>query len=284
MTQLIGVVLIVYGIVGLLGTILLYWWLTKPQGPIARFRQRLLSLSGQLHEGSTSAQQALRLARDVRALFQSVTAKVHDVTDHLRLLVQIVNQLAVKFGEFLPLTDAFKVKAPGAPATVTIPQTGFSVPVVTGVRLSHTSIPTGPGHSVEVATPPLEVEMGSVGFSLGPFTVVSGLNFTDVYPLQSFGQVYAAASQTVAQVGAKIDELADDIDRVGELPGDTRASLDQLINNVLTPLPGTLEQASTEARQAANSSWLDLGPLLGLGYLALMHVAFALTGVALLFA
>jgi hypothetical protein len=283
MPQIIGVVLIVYGIVGLIGTILLHRWLSGPHGPIARLRQRLLTLAGQLHEGSISAQQTLQLARHLRTRLQSVADKVHDMTDVLRRIAELVSATSSEIGQLRPLTDAFKLTVPTSPASTTvIPQTGFSVEVVTGVKLGHTSIPVGP-RSVDVATPPLEVDKSRVGFNLGPLTVISSLNFTDIYPLEPFGQVYGTISQVCSQVSVRITELAAKVDDAGELPGETRAALDQLINHVLTPLPGTLEQASLEAGLAASSNLLGWGPLLGCGYLGLMHVAFAITGLALLF-
>jgi hypothetical protein len=92
-----------------------------------------------------------------------------------------------------------------------------------------------------------------------------------------------------SSVGDQLDDTKEKVDELGDLivemkyfAKDTTRIADELIPEVLQPLPHQVEEAQHMVQELSHSKTLDTIPQLGLAYFGSIHVALALVGVALL--
>ena len=62
MVEFIGIALLIYGIIGLIGALVMYWWWARPQGPLQNLHKQLTHLANLMQESVLLTRRANELA------------------------------------------------------------------------------------------------------------------------------------------------------------------------------------------------------------------------------
>lgn len=281
MVKAIGGLLLVYGLAGVAGTLLIAWLLVRPQGLLQRLRQVLGELVAKLQWGVDKAQQAKALSHTGSQVLGDSRDKLGEVLVPLRATATFLGAAAAYIkGVEAPL-NAVAVPTIGPPTFQTL-EFNFGVNLLTGFALQeHDHSIAGVGFKtygpefVPLTTP--------FNVHVGPLPILSGFPINAVHPLAPIGQAFNYAGTKVEEAQAKVDETANFVAEVKDFVNDGKTVVDDLIKNVIDPLPEQIEEVRVQVASASASPLLTLAPLVVLGYFGLIHVAFALTGLALLF-
>lgn len=277
MVRIVGVVLLVYGAIGVVGTVALFWWLTRPQGPIQELRNRLNEVAQKLQDGVLGASRAKELAGALSDILGKTHDKVKEVPPPIRLVSGFLNTV----GQFFQTVKSLLDSMPPVPVLRLetkrlLPEIKFDTPVVTNISFDQVEVA-----GVTVLIPPPHPEIKQVGFAVGPVDV-QVLVQSNAQPLAPVGQVFDQAGTQIIKAKEKLDEIGNLVDEVKDFISNAKVATDQLIKDVLDPLPGQIADVRKNVLAVSQSRLLTFIPLLGLGYFGLIHLAFVLTGLALI--
>jgi hypothetical protein len=278
MIKVIGLILLIYGIAGVIGTFIVYGTL---RGPIDKLRKLLRELAPKVGQGGEAAAKVSHWVGKGSGILQTVA-------DIFKLIVGFVREIAKRFGEAAGLLKSVEaaldpIKVPMLTfQTRTLELTIGSVSVITGIHMKKYGINLpGPGGNYDLYGPPLTLDTTTIGLNLGNVPVVTGINMTNVYPLQPVGDVFRFAGERVEAAQQEIDKAGDRVEDVKERVLEAKENVDRASEN-LKDLADRLNETSDDLLEISKSRVLSLIPALVLGYFGLIHLAFALTGLALL--
>lgn len=271
MIKIIGLILLIYGVAGVIATFFVYRGL---RNPLDKLRELLGKLAEKVAQGGSSATRASEVIAKTAPIFEKI-AKL------LAQIVSVLRHIASGFGEAANLFSGVDTTLRAIQVPVIVPQTKtlaltFGFPVVTAVHLKEYEVV-----GVKVYGPPITVTTKHLGLDLGNVTVVSGLNLSHVKPLAPVGQAFGTAGGTLETVQQQFDATGNHFDEARERALETKESAVKTSER-LQGLADKLGEASQDIAEMSQSRLLALIPVLVLGYWGFMHLAFALTGLALL--
>ncbi|MDP2951728.1 MAG: hypothetical protein Q8O76_00240 [Chloroflexota bacterium] len=275
MVKLVGLLLLVYGAVGVIGTLALFWWLTRPLGPIQELRNLLEGVAEKLEDGVLRARKAKVMASTMSHILGQTHDKINEVIPPIRLVSGFLNTVGQYFQTAKSLLLSISVPVL-IPETKTLPQIGFKTPVVTNVWFDQVDIA-----GFKVLRFPPHVDIGEASFTAGPVDVPV-LRLSNAQPLAPVGQIFDQAGTQVIRAKEKLDDIGNLVEEVKDFTRDAKVTTDELIKDVLDPLPDQIADVRLKVLAISQSRLLAIAPLLMLGYFGLIHLAFALTGLALI--
>jgi hypothetical protein len=272
MVKIIGTALLIYGVAGVVGTFLVYGTL---RGPIQKLRELLKDVSGKLDQGGDHAKKASDWINKGSPILQKVA-------DLLAKIVAFIRQVAQRIGEVVGLINSIEstldsIKVPVLTFQTRTLSLSFGTEVVTGVRLKEYNVV-----GVKVYGPPITLDTTFVGLNLGQVSVVSGFNLEHVFPLRPVGDVFHSIGEKVEDVQKQVDHTGDRFEETKARTLEAKESVENTAER-MKDFAGKLEETSQNVKEMSESKLLSLIPGLVLGYFGLIHLAFALTGLALLF-
>ncbi len=145
-------------------------------------------------------------------------------------------------------------------------------------------------HPMEIANvgfkiygPEIDYTLAPLTASIGPVQVITGFQITETHPLAPVGQAFGVAGQKLSSAKAEVDSIVVLVEDTKNLTNDAKTMVDDLVKQVLHPLPAQLEDVRQKVIGLSTSPLLVIGPFLLLAYFGVIHLAFALTGIAFLF-
>ena len=275
--RIISVILLIYGLGGVIATIIIYGKLRKP----------IDELKGLLKPLAENMEKGAEYARTGGKWIEKITPILQLASEILDFMVSVIRGVAHGFGEAAGLIKSVEAPLDTIKVPVMTFQTrsldlSFGAQVVTGVHLKKFEINLpGPGGNFTVYGPPLELDTANVGLKLGNVPVVSGINLTNVYPLQPIGDVFRFAGEKIDHVGNQVDNAADSVENLKNQALEAKTNIENTVKNI-KDFAGKLDDAGKNILEMSQSNLLSMIPMLVLGYFGLIHLAFALTGIALL--
>lgn len=272
MIKVIGIILLIYGFAGIIGTFIVYGAL---RGPLRKLRELLQLLSEKMNQGSDHAKTASDWIGKAGPILQKAA-------DLLAKIVAFIREVAQRFGEAAGLFKSVEALLDAVKVPVLTFQTktldlSFGANVVTGVKLEDYNVV-----GVKVYGPPMKLETTHVGLNLGNVPVITGLNVNYLPPLQPVGDVFRAVGEKIDHVSQQIDQAGDRVDEAKDRALQAKENVENTAAR-LNDFADKLEEASRNVQEMSRNKLLALVPTLVLGYFGLIHFAFALTGLALLF-
>ncbi len=268
MAQCIGLLLVLFGLASLGVTLFVFVWLQRQQGPLSKLRWILQSFAGKLHSGSVLASVILNLATRSIPILNSLDTG-------LGTLGKSVEGPA---GEFCLSADRVRdIKAGLDGITLKFPDQPTQSKVELHFSMSKIDLLN---HTVYV---PLLPGVPSDSIDLGPVNVVADLNWIDKQPLSVLDPAFDLVADRIDAAYQKMCKAAEDVTELKTIALDTHKLLDELIEKVLKPLPGKLEELSRWMLELSNNPLLAYLPLLILLFLGSIQFALLLGGIALLF-
>lgn len=275
MAKAIGALLVLYGIAGLVGAYLAHRWI---KGPIRDLRALLRELSVRLGEGGAAAKQVGAVLTD------QARPTLKDIAKNLKQVAELVGSVALRFGTvagvFQAVRDRLDSVVVPTPVAVwdTLPLT-VTLPLLKRIEFTEYHVPV----VGKVYGPPMSPKFEPVTLlDLGDVEVVKGIDTEDGRPLRPAAELFRGAADRIQDVH---DQLAETERRVDEARGfiDDQAvpALDDAVVR-LDQLGAELDGARAQALDIGESKLLSVAPVVVIGYFGLIHLAFALTGLALL--
>jgi ABC-type transporter Mla subunit MlaD len=270
MVKIIGLILLIYGIAGIIATFLVYGAL---RGPLQKLRELLELLSRLV------AESGVPISR-VSDWVDKSSALVQIIADQLAKVVAAIRETAKRFGDaagFLESVEATldAVAIPFITPEIKNVEVSFSTEIVSGVQLEDYVVA-----GVTVYGPPLKIDKTPLEIDLGELPILSGFTNSNLYPLKPAGDVFRAA-------GEKVDGARQHLDNAGDLVEQVRDRALEVKQNVqntaqgMKDFAGKLRETSQNILEISENKLLALIPALALGYFGLIHLMFALTGLAL---
>jgi hypothetical protein len=153
---------------------------------------------------------------------------------------------------------------------------------VTNVQLKEHEINLpGPGGKFTVYGPPLKLDKSTVGIDLENTPLVSGLEVNYILPLQPVGDVFHNVGVIIGTAGEQINGTGDSVNELQNQTLEAKANLENTVKN-MNDFAMQLHEASQNILVMGKGHLFSLIPALILGYSGLLHLGFALTGLALL--
>ena len=275
--KLIGLVLLLYGILGVIGTVVIYLFLVKPQGPIQQLKKLLVQIAQKVSDTVGLVNRSIGMARDLKTILRSTHDQLGQVPQPLQQVADGLGTIETVIQNVENGLNSVHIHVPVLPPTTT-PQTfSVSIPTVEGVGLTK----LGNLGGFEIWGPPIKITTGSITKSVGPINLPS-VNFTQVSPLAPVAQALNPVQAEVTGIKNRVLNIKKTIEQIIAFTEEAETSTDEIIQDVLTPMPGQLDDIRQSLLAISNSGLLRLIPLLVLGYFGLIHLAFSLTGFALL--
>lgn len=271
MIKIVGLILLIYGGAGVIATFFVYRGL---RSPLDKLRELLGKLAEKVEQGGNSATRASEVIAKTAPIFEKI-AKL------LAQIVSVLRRIASGFGEASDLLKGVDSTLRTVEVPAIVPQTKtlaltFGFPVVTSVKLEEYEVV-----GVKVYGPPVTLTTKHLGLELGNVTVVSGLNLSHAKPLVPVGQAFGSAGGNLQTVQQQFDDTGNHFDEARERALETKEAAVKTSERI-QGLADKLEEASQDLSEMSQSRLLALIPVLVLGYWGFMHLAFALTGLALL--
>ena len=274
MVKILGLVILVYGVAGVIGSYLVYRAL---QSPIARLRAQLEALAAKL-AGARNQLQGV-----AEALAEQIQPALQQLVKQLQVIAAGVGITSAVFGEhrdqLAGIADWLRSW------TVLLPTaTPLSKPLNLDLSLTLpevTSTEYGVGDLTLYGPPPIVTSKEYTLLDLGTVNVVTALDIQPRAPLEPVAGLFDLAAGKVNGVCDQLNGTRDQIIGAGTFVSDqARATGDAAtqINRMVVDL----ENGQEALTNLSHSRWLHLGPTAVIGYFGLMHLAFALTGLALL--
>lgn len=132
MIELIGIALLIYGIVGVVGSLVIYWWMVRPAGPIEKLKDRLTYLAARLQEGALLARRANEIAPRVSDISQKAYENLGEIIRPIRHGAVVLDDAALLMRGTERLLNGAIDRVLG-PSEQTEPQMDFQVS--TGTQL-----------------------------------------------------------------------------------------------------------------------------------------------------
>ncbi len=278
MLKLTGLVLLIYGILGVLGAVFAYLAL---RGPAQRLRELFALLAQQFEQSSTAVKRVSDWVFKESPLLQ----KIAEFTGQID---KVMHETGKRFGEAAQSLKNLEagldaVKVPTLNFQTQSLDLDFGATVVESVSLKEYKIDLvpGPGGEMTLYGPPLTVETTTVGLDLGQVTVVTGVNVTDGYPLQPIGDAFRFVGDKFEDAKQQITQAADRFNDVKTRTLEMKENLEKSIEG-LKDFIERLKGVGVHLQEVSSVKLISLLPLVAAGFFVFIHVAFALAGYALL--
>jgi len=277
----IGLILLLYGVAGVVGTVITFRTL---RNPVETLRGLLTALSEKLRlGGNLTTQASASVLKGIPILDQ--------VAQTLRQIVGFLHEVAKSTGDAAGFIKGVETTMDAVTISVPSFQTRtldlrFNVPIPSGIDLKEHKVdllPGLPGGEVTLYGPPIKINTTNFSIDLGHVPVISGVTMTPLHPLEPAGDIFRNIGNTVDQAHPRIDQTGDFIDR--EIVQKRIPEAQETVKDTaerLKDFAGKLSEASQDVHEISQNKLLALIPPLLLGYFGLMHLALALTGLALL--
>ncbi len=275
--RIISIVLLIYGLGGVIATIVIYSMLRKP---IEELKKQLKPLAENLQKGAEFAKVGGRWIDKIVPIMQFAA-------DVLAFIVTAIRGVAHGIGEAAGLVKSVEnpldaVKVPIFTFQTRTLDLSFGAQVITGVHFKEYEINLpGPGGKYTLYGPPLRLDTANVGLNLGNVPVVSNINLTNVFPLQPVGDIFRITGDQIAKVGNQIDLAADSVENLQNQALQAKANVESTVQSI-QDFADKLDDASKNILEMSRSKLFSIIPALILGYFGLIHLAFALIGFVFL--
>jgi len=274
MVKVIGLVILLYGVAGIVGSYLLYRAL---QSPIGRLRSELQALAGRLGLAKGQVDGIVKVLREqVEPALRSLAKQLGVIAMGVGITSGCVAAERDKIRDIAGWFRSWQVWLPTANAV--------SKPVNLDVSLTvnELSFPEYEILGLKVCGfPPTVTPVQHTLLELGSFNVVTALDIREWAPLEPVAGVFDVAADKVDEVREGLDDTKLQIDGAKTFVDDQAQGTDDAAQQ-LVDLGADLENGRQQLTSLSQNRWLQLGPTVVIGYFAVMHLAFALTGVALL--
>lgn len=278
MLKIAGLVLLIYGVLGIVAAVAAYFAL---RGPAQRVRELFQLLARQFEQSSVTVKKVSDWIFKESPVLQKIAELAGQLDGFVRETGKRFGEGAQTLKNLEASLDAIKV--PTLSFQTQTLDLDFNVTVVKSLSLKEHKIDLvpGPGGEITVYGPPLTVTTTNVGLDLGQVTVVTGATVTDGYPLAPLGDA-------LDFVGDKIDAAKQQITFAADRFNDVKSRALELKENIekcVEDLKGFVEKlkdAGSCMQEISGVKLLTLLPALAAGFFIFIHLAFALTGYALL--
>jgi hypothetical protein len=277
MVKVISIILLIYGAAGVVGTIIVYVSLQKP---IKRLRELLPLLSKNLLKASDYTKTAGEWVDKGSPILQKAAEILAFIVTFIREIAHLFGKAAGFIKGVEPILDSIKV--PVLTFQTKTLNLSFGATVVTGVHLKKFDVNIPGDGSFDLYGPPLDVDTSTVGLNLGQVPVITGVNQAYVNPLQPAGDAFRFVGEQLEAVQQQVDGAGDKVDQARDRTLEAKENVENTAGN-LKNLAHELQEAGQNVLELSKGKVLSLVPALVLGYFGLIHLAFALTGLALLF-
>jgi uncharacterized phage infection (PIP) family protein YhgE len=278
MLKIIGVILLIYGLLGVLAAL---WAYVALRGPAQSLKDLLQQLAQQITQSSTAARRVSDWMFKQNPILQSLANFIGQIDKLLHEAGKRFNDAAQALKNLEAGMDAIKVPVVSFQTQTLDLQFGATVVESFSLQEYKLDIVPGPGGEFTLYGPPLTVNNTTVGLNLGQVPVVSGMTVTDGYPLQPIGDAFKFVGGKIDEAKAQIEDAAD---RFGEVKTRTLELKENLEKSVedLKNFVEQLKAAGAKLEAMSGVRVLTLLPALAVGFFVFIHLAFALTGYALL--
>ena len=160
----------------------------------------------------------------------------------------------------------------------------FGATVVKSVQLTECNLdlaPGAPGGEFTLYGPPITVTTTSVGLNLGQVKVVSSMKVTEAYPLQPIGDAFKFVGEKIEDAEEQITLAADRFYDVKTRTLEMKHNLEKSVDS-LKEVVQKLTEVGAKLEQISGVKLFTLLPVLAAGFFIFIHLAFTLTGYALL--
>jgi methyl-accepting chemotaxis protein len=278
MIKVLGLIILLYGVAGVIGSYLVYRAL---QAPISRLRDELNVLAGRLARAGGSVNNVTRVLVDkIKPALTSVAGELGTIAYGIGLACGYFGEQRDQLRQSGTNFRAFKIPM----LTATPPHRehldlDVTLDLVTGVSLAEYTIPYV---DFKVYGPPMKTTTQSTTvLDLGSYDVITWLDIQDRSPLEPVAAAFDLVADKVEEVRQQFSDTKVEIENTRGFV-DEQATAVSDASRQLGDLSRDLETAREQLGNLSRSRWLNLAPLGVIGYFGLMHLAFALTGVALL--
>jgi hypothetical protein len=276
MIKVLGLIILLYGVAGVIGSYLAYRAL---QGPMGKLKNGLGSLAERLARAGGSVKSAAFVLSDkIKPALSGIAGQVGTIAHGVGEAAGFFGHERDQLQEIGDQLRAFTIPVLTPTAVTHRPlDLDVSMTLLSGVSLTEYEI-----LGVKVYGPPMKTTTQSYTLlDLGTVNVITALDIHNRAPLEPLGAVFDVAAAQVDGVREQLDDTRVEIegtqhflDDQAQATGDAAQQLDELGVD--------LQKAHDQLGNLSRSRWLELAPLALIGYFALIHLAFALTGLALL--
>jgi uncharacterized protein YukE len=273
MNDLLGTILLIYGIIGIIVTLIVYG---KVNSPAQKFKELLKTLAQKLGKGGDSATAAGEvIGGEGKSMLSGIANKLAETTEKLRTI-------ATHFGESANIMRTAQSAISGVSVPALDPQTrdlelDLNFEVITDIHMREHQIP-----SYIVFGPPLEIDRTPVGMNLGTVTVVTGLGMSPNQPFVTVAEAFEDAAGKFEGLHDQFNQTGSDIQSVKDFLANNGVPVAENTASQLTSLGKDLKGAEATVNEMSANNLFNLIPKLVLGYFGFIHLAFVLTGIALL--
>lgn len=273
MSGLLGIILLIYGIIGIIVTLIVYG---KVNSLAQKFKELLKTLAQKLGKGGEAATAAgEEIGGNGRSMLSDIAGKLAETAGKL-------TAVAAHFGESANIMRIAKDAIGGVNIPALDPQTrelelDLNFEVVSDIRMREHQIP-----SYIVFGPPLEIDRTPVGLNLGTVTVVTGLGMSANQPFSQVAQAFENTAEKFEGLNDQFNQTGQDIQSVKGFLANTGVTLAENTGSRLTSLGKDLKDTEAAVNELSANNLFTLAPKLVLGYFGLIHLAFVLVGIALM--
>lgn len=273
MTDLVGIILLVYGVLGIIVTLIVYGKLNSLFQKCKEMLQALAQKLGKGGEAATAAGEVI--GGNGKSMLSSIAAKLSDTAEKIKAA-------ALHFGETAGFLRTAQSSISGVGIPSLDPQTRdleleLNFEVISDIRMREHQIP-----SYIVFGPPLEIDRTPMGLNLGTVTVLTGLGMNVAQPFVPVAEAFQGAAGKLEGLKDQFNQTGNDIEAVKDFLANTGVPVAENTANQLANLGNDLKGAEATVNDMSANNLFNLIPKLFLGYFGFIHLAFALTGVALL--
>ena len=273
MIGFIGIVLLIYGILGVIVTLLVYG---KFNTSLQKLQDLLKTLAQKLGRGGQAASAAGGIiGGDGKSLLSNIA-------DKLSAAANAIGAVASYFGEAAGFLTAAKnsLSPVGVPALS--PQTEdlevkLNFDLITDIRMKEHNIP-----SFIVFGPPLEIDRTPTTLNVGPMPVVTTLGLEIGHPFEPAAGALGSAAEKLSATQNQFVQTGQGIAAVKDYLTNTGVPVAEKTANELNKLGNDLKEAETAVNEMSANKLFTLIPKLVVGYFGLIHLALALAGIAIL--
>ncbi len=273
MVELIGIVLLIYGVLGIIATFIIHG---KVSSPLRRLQELLQMLSEKLGAGGNAANSAGQvIGGTVKSLLQNIAARLGNTASFLSVAAGRFGDSA---GFFQGAANSLNPVAVPAlnPQSQSVDLT-LNFENITDIHMQEHPIP-----SFIVFGPPLVIDRTPMGLNIGMITMITDLGMSSGHPFEPAAQALGDAAGKIEAAREQLIQSGQSVNEVKNFIGDNGVPAVENIADQLKSLGESLQGARNAAQEMSSNRLFALAPKLLLGYFGLIHLAFALAGIALL--
>jgi hypothetical protein len=275
MLKIVGLALLIYGVLGIVAAVAAYFAL---RGPAQRMRELFSLLAQQFEQCGASV-------KKVGDWIFKESPALQKISELAAQLDKFVREAGKRFGEGAQTLKNLEagldaIKVPGLSFQTKSLDLDFAVTVVKAISLKEYAVKIGP-LEYTLFGPPLTVTTTNVGLDLGEVTVVTGVTVTDAYPFAPLGEALDFVGDKIDNAKQQLTFAADRFDEVKTRTLELKENLEKSVDG-LKEFVEKLKGAGAFMHELGGVKLLAFLPALAAGFFLFIHLAFALTGWALL--